>query len=74
MATKATGGKRRQTPAKLRPICLTCVSFEVEMVVDEQVAEGELFACFDCRDVFYFMADARPAVRRLRLFELYSDA
>ncbi len=74
MATKATGGKgRRQTPAKLRPVCLTCVSFEVETVVDGQANEAEFFACFDCRDVFYFMADAQPNVRRLRLFELYQS-
>jgi hypothetical protein len=48
------------------------VSVEVEAVVDGEPAE--LYACFECRDVFYFLPDARPAPRRLSLFELYSAA
>ncbi len=56
----------------LKPICLACVSFDVEAIVDDEPAEVGLFACFECRDVFYFMADARPRrQRRLGLFELY---
>ena len=55
----------------MRPVCLACVSVDVEAIVDGQPADGELFACFDCQDVFYFMADTRPRVRRLGLFEMY---
>ncbi len=55
----------------MKPVCLTCVSFDVEGIVDEQPVDAELFACFECQDVFYFMADARPRARRLGLFELY---
>jgi hypothetical protein len=47
------------------------MSFDVEAVVDGEPAKLELFACFDCQDVFYFMRDARPHARRLGLFELY---
>lgn len=54
-----------------RPVCLACVSFDVEGVVDGEPADAELFACFDCCDVFYFMPDTRPRVRRLALFEMY---
>ena len=54
-----------------RPVCLTCVSFDVEGVFDGERADVELFACFNCRDVFYFMADTRPRLRRLGLFEMY---
>jgi len=56
-----------------RPVCLACVSFDVEGVVDGERADVELFACFDCRDVFYFMADTRPRLRRLSLFEMYVE-
>lgn len=56
----------------IRPVCLTCQSFDVEGVLEEAV-EVELFCCFDCRDVFYFMADARPRVRQLTLSELYEQ-
>lgn len=55
----------------IRPVCLACVSVDVETIVDGQPADAELFACFDCQDVFYFMADTRPRVRRLGLFEMY---
>lgn len=55
----------------MRPVCLACVSVDVEAVDDGQPADAALFACFDCRDVFYFMADTRPRVRRLGLFEMY---
>ena len=55
----------------LRPVCLTCVSFDVEAVVDEEPVEAEFFACFECQDVFYFMADAKPRVRELSLSQLY---
>ena len=55
----------------MRPVCLTCVSFDVEAIIDEQPVDAELFACFECEDVFYFMADTRPRVRRLGLFEVY---
>lgn len=54
-----------------RPVCLSCVSFDVEAVVDGEPADFEFFACFDCRDVYYFMADARPRVRQLGFSELY---
>ena len=58
----------------LKPICLTCVSFDVEAIVDDEPADIGLFACFECQDVFYFMADAQPRRRRLGLFELYEPA
>lgn len=63
-------------PKLIRSVCLACVSFDVEAVVDEEgVGEGaadvQLLACFECRDVFYFMADSRPRQRRLGLFEMY---
>ena len=59
----------------MRPVCLTCVSFDVEDVVDVERAEVQLFACFECRDVYYFMADAQPRRRRrLGLFEVYESA
>lgn len=54
----------------IRPICLSCVSFDVEAVVDGEHADVELFACVDCSDVFYFLADARPRIRALGLFDL----
>jgi hypothetical protein len=54
-----------------RPVCLSCVSFDVESVVDGEPDDVAFFACFDCQDVFYFMADARPRVRQLGLSELY---
>lgn len=54
-----------------RPVCLSCVSFDVESVVDAEPNDVEFFACFNCQDVFYFMADARPSVRQLDLSELY---
>ena len=58
----------------MRPVCLACVSFEVESVADDEPAEVELFACFECRDVFFFMADAQPRRRRtLSAFELYGS-
>lgn len=56
----------------IRPVCLSCASFDVEGVIGGQPADAELLACFECQDVFYFMADARPRVRRLALFELYA--
>lgn len=55
-----------------RPVCLACLSFDVEGVVDGELVDGELFACFDCRDVFYFIGETRPRIRRLGLFELYA--
>ncbi len=55
-----------------RPACLSCVSFDVETVVNGELAELELFACFDCQDLLYFMADSRPRVRYLGAFELYA--
>ncbi len=58
---------------QLRPVCLTCVSFDVEAVVDGEVDDVELLACFECQDLFYFMPDARPRARRLGLFELYGE-
>lgn len=58
---------------RLRPVCLTCVSFDVEAVVDAEPVEAELFACFECQDVFYFMADAKPRVRQLGVSQLYSE-
>lgn len=58
----------------IRPVCISCLSFEVEAAADGEPADAELFACFDCQDVFYFMADARPRVRQLSLFELYGVA
>lgn len=59
----------------MRPICLACVSFDVEDVVEDELAEVQLFACFECRDVFHFMADAQPRRRRrLGLFEVYESA
>ena len=59
----------------IRPVCLACVSFDVEDVVDEAQAEVQLLACFECRDVFYFMTDAQPRrPRRLGLFEVYESA
>jgi hypothetical protein len=66
---KTTASKvRRQLQ---RPVCLSCMSFDVEAVVDAAPAKLELFACFDCQDVFYFMPDARPRARELGLFEVY---
>ena len=59
---------------RLRPVCLSCVSFDVETVVDGELVEAELFACFDCQDVFYFMADAKPRVRKLGLSQLYEPS
>ena len=56
----------------LRPVCLSCVSFDIETVVDGESAEAQLFACFECQDVFYFMSDVRPSLRRLGVFELYT--
>ncbi len=56
-----------------KPVCLSCLSFDVEAVVDGAPTEAEFFACFDCQDVFYFMADARPRVRQLGLSELYAE-
>ena len=47
------------------------MSFDVEVVVDAEPAKLELFACFYCQDVFYFMPDARPRARELGLFEVY---
>ena len=61
----------RQVRMPPRPVCLSCVSFDIEAVVDGESADVELFACFECRDVFYFMADARPRLRRLGVCELY---
>lgn len=59
----------------IRPVCLACVSFDVEDVVDVERNEVQLFACFECRDVYYFMADAQPRRRRrLGLFEVYESA
>jgi hypothetical protein len=59
----------------IRPVCLTCVSFDVEDIVDDERDEVRLFACFACRDVYYFMADAQPRRRRrLGLFEVYESA
>lgn len=58
---------------RLRPVCLTCVSFDVEAVVDGEPVEAELFACFECQDVFYFMADAKPRVRQLGLSQHYGE-
>jgi hypothetical protein len=58
---------------RLRPVCLTCVSFDVETVVDGEPAQAEFFACFECQDVFYFMPDAKPRVRQLGLFQLYGE-
>jgi hypothetical protein len=56
-------------------VCLTCVSFDVEDIVDDERDEVRLFACFACRDVYYFMADAQPRRRRrLGLFEVYESA
>ncbi len=55
----------------LRPVCLACTSFDVEAIVDGETTELQVFACFDCQDVLYFMADARPRTRTLGLFELY---
>ena len=66
---KTTGMSTRSI--KLRPLCLSCASFDVETVVDGEPAELQVFACFECQDVFYFMADARPRARTLGLFELY---
>lgn len=56
----------------MRAVCLSCVSFEVEAVTDDrEPADVEkLFVCFECRDVFYFLADARPRGRKLGLFDL----
>jgi hypothetical protein len=58
---------------QLRPVCLSCVSFDVEAVVNGEPADVELFACFECQDVFYFMADARPRVRQLGFSQLYGE-
>ena len=59
----------------MRPVCLACVSFDVEAIVDEEPTELELFACFECQDVFAFMADGQPRRRRrLALFELYEPS
>ena len=59
----------------MRPVCLACVSFDVEDVVDDERTDVQLFACFECRDVYYFMADAQPRRRRrLGLFEVYESA
>jgi hypothetical protein len=59
----------------MRPVCLACVSFDVEAVVDGEQTELELFACFECQDVFSFMADGQPRRRRrLGLFELYEPS
>lgn len=58
---------------RLRPVCWSCVSFDVEGNVDGVPAEAELFACFECQDVFYFMPDARPRVRQLTISELYME-
>ena len=55
----------------IRPVCLACVSVDVEAIVDAEPADAALFACFDCQDVFYFMADTRPRIKRLGLFETY---
>ena len=57
----------------LRPVCLSCVSFDVEAVVDGEPVEAELFACFECQDVFYFMPDAKPRVRQLGVLQLYGE-
>ena len=59
---------------RLRPVCLSCVSFDVEAVVDGELVEAELFACFECQDVFYFMADARPRARQLGVSQLYGES
>lgn len=59
----------------MRPVCLACVSFDVESVVDDEPTETQLFACFECRDVYHFLADAQPRrPRRLALFEVYESA
>jgi hypothetical protein len=59
----------------MRPVCLACVSFDVEDVLDDERADVQLFACFECRDVYYFMAGAQPRRRRrLGLFEVYESA
>jgi hypothetical protein len=47
------------------------MSFDVEAAINGEPAKLELFACFDCQDVFYFMPDARPRARELSLFEVY---
>ncbi|MEP6607429.1 MAG: hypothetical protein ABJA83_01985 [Burkholderiaceae bacterium] len=57
-----------------RPHCLSCVSFDVEAIVEGEPREIELFACFECQDVFYFMPDAPPQLRKLSVFELYPAA
>lgn len=71
--TKLPAGTRVACPLRMqpRPLCLSCVSFEVEAVVDGEVTEAELMVCFQCQDVLYFLPDARPRMRRLGLFELY---
>ena len=56
MTRKATDTSAE--PMKLRPVCLACTSFDVEAVVDGEPAELQVFACFECQDVLYFMADA----------------
>ncbi len=56
---------------RLRPVCWSCVSFDVEEIVDGVPAEAQLFACFECQDVFYFMPDARPRARQLTICEFY---
>jgi transposase-like protein len=66
---KTTASKVRTQQRK--PVCLSCMSFDVEAVVDGEPAKLQLFACFDCQDVLYFMLNARPRARRLGLFELY---
>ena len=58
----------------LKPICLACVSFDVEAIVDDEPAEIGLFACFECRDVFYFMPDAQPRATASRLVRVVRRA
>jgi len=71
---KKSGVSKRQArrPKPLyRPVCLACASFEVEAVVDGEPAQVEVFTCFGCQDVFYFLSDSKPRTRTLGLFELY---
>lgn len=65
--------RRSEIVRPMKPVCLACVSFDVEAIVDDEPAEIGLFACFDCQDVFYLMPDARPRVRHLSISEFYME-
>jgi hypothetical protein len=62
---------------KRRYLCRACKCDDFEAFVDHDGGDGatahEIFACFTCQELFYFMPDARPRPWALGIFEVYRD-